>query len=124
MAEWAATEVVADYVSDVAMAELTGGDEGAEQAKLDRAKRQRQFLKRKLDGKAKDLQPRKRHRRSAYQWLVGLNNQALRRGHAANVLGWGLVGFTSARFLGPPHMFCEGLQGMLERSGLSAVRRL
>lgn len=66
---------MADYVAEVEFAIAEGGQAAEKACKKDMYERQRRFLKRQHDGKARAVQPRKRLRRSAFQWLVGLNNQ-------------------------------------------------
>lgn len=46
------------------------------QVTAERCQRQIAYLKRKKETSAKELQPRKRHRKSALQWLVTVENQA------------------------------------------------
>lgn len=68
-------EVIADFIPEADMRETMDGVDGRQQANDESAARQRLFLKRAGDPGHPDLRPRKRHRKSAYQWLVAVDNQ-------------------------------------------------
>ena len=62
------------YVGEVTFSSLDGT---ADQALADQKSRQDAWLKRSVDGQPKSAswRTKKRHRRSAYLWLVALHNQ-------------------------------------------------
>lgn len=67
--------MVSDYISELELVQMQEGASGLERAANERRQRQLNFLKRKRDITAKDIKPRKRFRRAAFQWLLALENQ-------------------------------------------------
>ena len=68
-------QVVPDFVSEAEIRAQGGDAQDAMEARQEAVKRQLVWLKRKRTGEAKDLRPRKRHRRSTFVWIMCLHNQ-------------------------------------------------
>lgn len=73
-----APQVVADFVSEMDLMAAESGAAGVDESKRLQAQRQLNFLKRKGSPTATEIRPRKRFRRRAFQWVVGVDNQLVR----------------------------------------------